>query len=79
MVSSDDMPRCRWFAKCANDAPQQVEHPTLGWVNICDAHLKWLGPNPSPTQFIPPLAAAVLGRNPIAAALIIGEQNDRQA
>ncbi len=64
---------CRWFAKCPNPAPQQVEHPTLGWVNICDAHLAWLGPEPSPTQFVPPLAAAVLDRNPAARAMVLGE------
>lgn len=56
------MIRCRWFAKCRNEADKQVEHPTLGWVNICDEHIAWLGTNPSPTQFVPPLAAAVLDR-----------------
>lgn len=65
---------CRWFAKCTNPAPQQVEHPSLGWVNICDKHLAWLGPAPSPTQFVPPLAAAVLDRDPAAAALILAGQ-----
>jgi hypothetical protein len=63
---------CRWFAKCTNPAPQQVEHPALGWVNICDDHLAWLGPEPSPTQFYPPLAAAVLDRNPAMRAMILG-------
>jgi hypothetical protein len=66
-------PVCRWFAKCTNPATQQVEHPTIGWVNICDTHLTWLGPNPSPTQFIPPLAAAVLDRNPAARAAILSD------
>jgi hypothetical protein len=64
-------PVCRWFAKCTRPAPQQVEHPTLGWVNICDECLAWLGPNPSPTQFVPPLAADVLDRNPAARAIIL--------
>lgn len=55
-------PTCRWFAKCKNPAGHQVEHPTLGWVDICSVHLAWLGDHPSPTQFVPPLAAAVLDR-----------------
>ena len=63
---------CRWFAKCTKPAPQQVQHPSLGWVNICDDHLAWLGPDPSPTQFVPPLAAAGLDRTPAAAAMILG-------
>jgi hypothetical protein len=57
-------PVCRWFATCTNVAPHQVQHPTLGWVNICQDHLDWLGEKPSPTQFVPPLAAAVLDRHP---------------
>lgn len=57
------MPICRWFARCKNEATNQVEHPTLGWVDICDKHLEWLGDNPSPTMFVPPLAAAVLDRH----------------
>jgi hypothetical protein len=62
--------RCRWFAKCTNDADKQVEHPTLGWVPCCDAHIAWLGDSPSKTQFVPPLAAAVLDRRPQAAAIM---------
>lgn len=57
-----ETPACRWFARCTEPAGHQVEHPTLGWVDICDGHLLWLGDHPSPTQFIPPLAAAVLDR-----------------
>lgn len=66
------MIRCRWFAKCNNDSEKQVHHPTLGWVDICDEHLAWLGPNPSPTQFIPPLAASVLDKNHEMSKLILG-------
>ena len=73
---ADATPRCQWFAKCTEPAPKQVEHPKLGWVDICEKHLAWLGPNPSPTQFIPPLAAAVLSRNPEAAKLILGGTDD---
>jgi hypothetical protein len=58
-------PICRWFAKCKNPSNKQIEHPTLGWVNICDVHLEWLGENPSHTQFVPPLTAAVLDRHGI--------------
>lgn len=56
-------PRCRWFLRCTNPAGFQVEHPTLGWVDICQDHLTWLGESPSPTQFVPPLAAAVSDRH----------------
>jgi hypothetical protein len=55
---------CNWFAKCENEATSQVEHPTLGWVDICERHIDWLGENPSPTQFVPPMAAAALNRHP---------------
>lgn len=55
---------CDWFAMCTEQATSQVEHPTLGWVDICEKHLKWLGPNPSPTQFVPPLAANTLKKYP---------------
>lgn len=54
---------CRWFAKCTNAVTSQVEHPTLGWVDICDAHIAWLGDKPSPTQFVPPMVAASLDRH----------------
>jgi hypothetical protein len=67
------MPRCRWFAKCTEAATKQVEHPSLGWVDTCDRHIAWLGPHPSPTQYIPPLAASVLDRNPEADAIMLGE------
>jgi hypothetical protein len=33
---------CHWFAGCSNASDKQVDHPTLGWVPICDGHLKWL-------------------------------------
>ncbi len=67
-MTNEQVPICMWFARCANPAPQQVQHPTIdhgepGWVNICDAHLAWLGDKPSPTQFVPPLVAAVLDRH----------------
>lgn len=64
------MPTCRWFAKCPNETDKQVRHPALGWVDTCDEHIKWLGPTPSPTQFIPPLAAAVLDRHPEVGAMM---------
>ncbi len=51
------MAECQWFAECHNDSTKQVEHPTIGWVDICDEHIKWLGDKPSPTQFVPPLVA----------------------
>jgi hypothetical protein len=63
------MDTCKWFANCANGATHQVEHPTLGWVDICPDCLKWLGTDPSPTQFVPPLAANVLNRHPAARTL----------
>ena len=54
-----DLPTCNWFLKCTNKATQQVEHPTIGWVDICDEHLVWLAEDdvPNPTKFVPPLAA----------------------
>lgn len=55
---TDQTPICAWFAQCDQPAPFQVEHPTLGWVDICVGHLEWLGDEPSPTQFVPPLATA---------------------
>lgn len=67
------MNRCRWFAKCTNETDKQVEHPTLGWVDTCAEHIAWLGENPSPTQFVPPLAASVLDQHPDAAAIMIGD------
>lgn len=70
-----DTQTCRWFAKCTKQSSKQVEHPTLGWVNICDDHLAWLGSTPSPTQFIPPLAAAVLDRHPEVQDIITREQS----
>lgn len=51
------MVKCEWFAKCNNEATKDVDHPTLGWVPCCDVHIIWLGDKPSPTQFVPPLAA----------------------
>lgn len=52
------MSQCQWFLLCTNDATAQVEHPTLGWIDICETHVDWLGTAPSRTQFIPPMAAA---------------------
>lgn len=52
-----DVPICDWFIDCENLSPQAVEHPTLGLVGCCDEHIAWLGSNPSPTQFVPPLVA----------------------
>lgn len=66
----NESPICRWFAACTEPAPQQVEHPTIGWVDICDNHLAWLGDKPSPTQFVPPLAARVLDRKPALKSLM---------
>lgn len=66
---TQEIPVCMWFAACTDPAPQQVRHPTLGWVDICNAHLAWLGDKPSPTQFIPPLAANVLARRGIQGSL----------
>lgn len=60
----NDQPRCQWFVMCRKPAPFQVEHPTLGWVDICADHLTWLGDDPSPTQFVPPLLVGVLARHP---------------
>jgi len=54
----DDEPVCQWFAKCVAPATKQVDHPTLGWVSICDAHLAWLKKDPTnPTYFVPPIVA----------------------
>jgi hypothetical protein len=63
------METCQWFAQCTSPAQFQVEHPTLGWVDICAEHVVWLGETPSPTQFVPPLAANVLNRHPAARTL----------
>lgn len=53
---------CAWFLDCHDEAIAQVDHPTLGWVDICGKHCDWLvedatenGPNP--TKMVPPLAA----------------------
>ena len=51
------MIECQWFFNCHNPATKQVEHPVLGWVDCCDGHIAWLGDDPSPTMFIPPMAA----------------------
>jgi hypothetical protein len=63
---------CQWFALCEHEATKQVEHPTLGWVDICDDHLAWLGERPSPTQFVPPLAAAVMSRRATVSFEVVG-------
>jgi len=53
------LPTCRWFAACTKVAPHQVEHPTLGWVNICTDHLAWLSDAPGGgPKWVPPLVAA---------------------
>lgn len=62
MTARHAQPVCGWFASCTNAPTNQVSHPTLGWVDICDDHLAWLGDHPSPTQFAPPLAANILAR-----------------
>lgn len=51
-------PVCRWFAACRQPATLDVEHPTLGWVPICDQHLEWLSdqPNGGP-KWVPPIVA----------------------
>ena len=50
--------RCDWFAQCFSPATKQVDHPMLGWTNICDAHLAWLKTDPqNPTYFVPPIVA----------------------
>ena len=51
------MNTCQWFFNCNNEATKQVNHPRLGWVDICDHCVAWLGKNPSITQFVPPLVA----------------------
>lgn len=49
---------CQWFLRCENPATKDVEHPTVGWVPICDEHLDWLSdqPNGGP-KWVPPIAA----------------------
>lgn len=51
---------CQWFHNCHGRADFQVEHPTLGWVDTCAGHRKWLGDHPSPTMFVPPMVARKL-------------------
>lgn len=46
MVSRLDPDRsadiCHWFLGCRQEAKKDIEHPTLGWVPICDEHIEWL-------------------------------------
>lgn len=53
------MAECNWFLHCKELATKQVEHPTLGWVDICDKHLDWLSEDGylNPTKCVPPLVA----------------------
>jgi hypothetical protein len=53
---------CAWFLRCERPATHQVEHPTIGWVDICEDCLAWLGDSPSPTQYVPPIVAASASR-----------------
>ena len=62
---------CQWFAGCTNESTCQVHHPTIGWVECCQVHLDWLGPTPSPTQFVPPIVARY--HNRLAAILVAAE------
>lgn len=57
------MSTCRWFARCDQPADKDVQHPTVGWVPICDTHLDWLSdqPNGGP-KWVPPIVAARLDR-----------------
>lgn len=50
---------CEWFLLCEDHSIATVEHPTLGDVEICQAHLDWLTADgtPSPTMMVPPMAA----------------------
>jgi hypothetical protein len=33
---------CHWFLGCEDETYADVDHPTLGWVPVCHAHLDWL-------------------------------------
>lgn len=48
---------CAWFHKCHEPTVAEVEHPTMGWVAICQRHLDWLRDEPSPTKMVPPMVA----------------------
>lgn len=50
------MDTCDWFAKCTKPMYAEVQHPTIGWVNICREHLEWLGDSwlPSITERFKP-------------------------
>lgn len=50
---------CEWFLLCEGVSVATVDHPTIGDVEICQAHLDWLTADgtPSPTMMVPPLAA----------------------
>jgi hypothetical protein len=37
-----DDDQCHWFLGCKDTATVDVDHPTLGWVPICQDHLTWL-------------------------------------
>lgn len=62
-------PKCQWFLGCHADAAGIVEHPTLGDVNICQAHLDWLTDDFSPTKMVPPMAAAIARRRGLEGVL----------
>jgi hypothetical protein len=57
------MTACGWFLKCHAESVAVVEHPSIGDVEICQAHLDWLledlhpDGSPNPTKMVPPLAA----------------------
>jgi hypothetical protein len=56
------MQQCQWFALCDNPADKEVDHPSLGWVPCCDAHIAWLTEDPSPTKYVPPMVARRMPR-----------------
>ena len=51
------MAECEWFHGCHNVSTATVEHPTVGDVEICQAHLDWLMDDFSPTKMVPPMVA----------------------
>ena len=51
------MSACEWFLNCTAVSVATVEHPTIGDVEVCQAHLDWLTDDFSPTKMIPPMVA----------------------